>query len=290
MFLIKSIEVRKFNYLGLQVSQASGNIIVSQNEFIKDVKLLNKKESYELDDELSESDLTLCRSTLGKLNWVATQTRPDISYEVSDLSSLLKERKEKIVLDINKSVRKVKRFASKIIFSSLGNLKNIKIMAYCDASFGGLDNGGSQGGLIIFVVGENNNVVPIVWMSRRIKRVVKSTHAAETLALVDVMEACVFYRSFLLDILSLEDTPSVIPIICKTDSSAVYQAAHSSTQILDKRLRIETSMVREMLENKVISALEWVPTDLQLADCLTKRGVMPERVLSHFGDPRAALP
>ena len=139
-------------------------------------------------------------------------------------------------------------------------------------------------------MGENGNTVPIAWMSQKLKRVVKSTHAAETLALVDVMEACIFYRKFLLDLLNMEDCYTNMPIVCCTDNEALFHAAHSSTQILDKRLRIETAIVREMLENKVITQLKWVPTDQQLADCLTKRGVMPDTVLDHFGDPRASLP
>ena len=130
----------------------------------------------------------------------------------------------------------------------------------------------------------------MAWVSQRLKRVVKSTHAAETLALVDAMEAGVFFRAFILDILGMEDVSAKLPIRCKTDSHALYQAAYSSTQILDKRLRIETSIVREMLDEGTISALDWLSTKDQLSDCLTKRGVIPERVLGHMSDPKLSLP
>ena len=143
---------------------------------------------------------------------------------------------------------------------------------------------------MIFLVGANHKHVPVAWQSQRVKRVVKSTQAAETLALVDTMEACVFFRSFLLETLQLKDEPHAIPIVCKTDNKGLYESAYSSTQILDKRLRIETAIVREMLEQGIVQKLEWIPTSLQLADGLTKRGVLSSKVLDHFSGSRVALP
>ena len=118
----------------------------------------------------------------------------------------------------------------------------------------------------------------------------KSTHAAETLAMVDAMEACFYYRKLLIEILKLEDVPSNIPIICKTDSKALHQSAYTSTQILDKRLRIETAIIREMIEEHKIHDLQWIPTAYQVADGLTKRGVPSNKILDHISEPRLPLP
>ena len=54
----------------------------------------------------------------------------------------------------------------------------------------------------------------------------KSTLAAETLAMVDLAEACVFYRKLLLELVNLQDVKENIPIICKTDNSSLFDAAH----------------------------------------------------------------
>ena len=78
--------------------------------------------------------------------------------------------------------------------------------------------------------------VPIVWQSLRIKRVVKSYQASETLAIVDAMEVFIFYREQLLELIGIEDIPNNIPIICKTDNKALYESAYSSTQKPDKSL------------------------------------------------------
>ena len=99
----------------------------------------------------------------------------------------------------------VKKAKSHIDIPDLGNLKHLKIVAYTDASFGNLIDGGSQGGYIIFLVGSYDKDIPIAWQSKRVRRVVKSTLAAETVAMVDMAEACIFYRKLQLEIFQVKD-------------------------------------------------------------------------------------
>ena len=106
-----------------------------------------------------------------------------------------------------------------------------------------------------FLVGNNNKYMPIAWQSKHIRRVVK------TLAMVDMSEACLFYRKLLLELLQLKDKTDNIKIICKVDNSCLYDSVHSSTQILDKRLRIEMAILREIMDRKEIAEIIWIPTD-----------------------------
>ena len=290
VFSVKTEESLQFPYLGLEVHQKDGKIDISQNEYMQSLQLIPKKLDYGPDTPLSNVELKMCRSSIGKLNWLATQTRPDISFEVSELTSSLKEKGVDSIANINKTIRKVKKQASKLVVPNLGDITKARIQAYCDASFGSHMNGSSHGGYIIYLVGNNENYVPVAWQSRKIKRVVKSTHAAETLATVDALEASIYYRRLLLEMLRLEDIPNNIPISCKTDSKALYSSAHTSTQILDKRLRIENAIIREMLEEKSVRDLSWIPTTSQIADGLTKRGVSSSKILDHIGDARVPLP
>ena len=162
---------------------------------------------------------------------------------MSDLTASLKTKGVDSISLVNKTIRKVKKTQSQLLIPELGPLENAHLTVYCDASFGALDNGSSQGGYVVYLVGKNKKYIPVSWQSRKIKRVVKSTQAAETLAMVDAMEASIYHRKFLLDMLRLDDVPTNLPIICKTDNKALFDSAHSSTQILDKRLRIETSII-----------------------------------------------
>ena len=229
------------------------------------------------------------RKGVGQLNWGSTQTRPDLSYDVSQMSSAIKQKKVECIKQLNRIIKKAKKEKSQIVIPDLGSLENIKLVGFSDASFANLKDGGSQGGYIIFVVGDNKKYMPIAWQSRRIRRVVKSTLAAETLAMVDLAEACVFYRKLLLELLNLKDAKENIPIICKTDNSSLFDAVHSTTQILDKRLRIEISILREMLNKSELKSIRWISTDSQIADSLTKKGVPSFKILGYVSEPKESL-
>ncbi len=118
----------------------------------------------------------------------------------------------------------------------------------------------------------NDKYLPIAWQSKCIRRVIKSTLAAGTLAMVNLAEACIFNRKFLLEIQELKDNSDNIKIFCKTDNSCLYDSVQSSTQILDKRLHKEMAILREMIERKEITENPWITTDVQIVDSLPKKG------------------
>ena len=144
-----------------------------------------------------------------------------------------------------------------------------------DASFGNLLDGGSQGGFIVFLVDKNGNSNPLIWASRRIKRVVKSTLAAETLSLVEAAENAFLLAKFIEEVLPHTYR---LKITCLTDSKGLYDAVNTTNTINDKRLRIEMAIVREMVENSEI-ALQWIKKGYQLADVFTKSGASSELLI-----------
>ena len=282
-FVIKTEEVTKFKYVGLDIEQKDEKIIISQDKYVDALEAIPCS-AYSINvNRLTPKDETTVRQVNGKLNWVATQTRPDLSFDVSEFSSFMKKGKVECFRQANKNIKKAKKEKSQICIPNLGNLDKLSIVAYSDASFANLEDGGSQGGYIIFIVGEKGNYFPLHWQSKKVRRVVKSTQAAETLAMVDLAEACIFYKTFLCELLHIKDS-SKIPVICKTDNSGMYDCTHSSTQALDKRLRIEISILREMLSKREIDEIIWIPTDCQLADSLTKRGVPSYKILNQLSE------
>ena len=271
-----------FKYLGLNVSQKNNVIQLDLKSYLDSLEMIPDANLYSRNSEdiMNEKQQTLARSAIGKLNWLATQTRPDLCYDVSMLTSKLKTKKTSCLSQINNVIKKAKMEKSAIGIYDLGNLDKIKIVGFCDASFGNLDDGGSQGGYIIFLVGENNKYIPLTWQSKKTIRVVKSTLAAETLAAVDLSEACIFYRKLLFQLFHLIEDPEVIPIFIKTDNASLCQSIQTSTQILDKRLRIEMAILKEMIEKKEIKAIRWISTKDQLADCFTKKGIPSWKILN----------
>ena len=92
------------------------------------------------------------RALVGQLNWLSTQTRPDVSFDVCELSTVLNAATVDDVLRVNKVVKKVKQRRVTLQFQPLDCADGFTIECYSDASFGNLPKGGSQGGFVIFLV------------------------------------------------------------------------------------------------------------------------------------------
>ena len=92
----------------------------------------------------------------------------------------------------------VKKFKVEVwLFQKLGESKKLKLVLYTDAAFANLsDSVASTSEQILFLVGDNNRCCVISWSSTKIKSIVKSTLAAETLALVDGLDTAFCIRQF----------------------------------------------------------------------------------------------
>ena len=77
----------------------------------------------------------------------------------------------------------------------------------------------------------------------------KSTLAADTLALVDAAESCFWLQKL------YEEMTGIVgsSIICYTDKESLYKTVYLTTSVTDKRLQIDISILREMLNNGEIS-------------------------------------
>ena len=75
---------------------------------------------------------------------------------MSTLSSILKQENLEYIKQINQPVKKAKKEKSQILIPNLDNPELLQIIAYSDASFANLTDGGSQGDYIIFLVGSNS--------------------------------------------------------------------------------------------------------------------------------------
>ena len=95
------------------------------------------------------------------------------------------------MLSVNKIVKKVKNEPS-VIHSPCLDPRSLHIRCYSDASFNNLPNGGSQGGYIVFLCDSSDRCCLLTWNFTKLKRVVRSTLAAETLSLVDGSETAIY--------------------------------------------------------------------------------------------------
>ena len=172
---------------------------------------------------------------------------------------------------MNKIIQRLEADNLRLYYPQISGLANCKIEAFADASFANLPDDGSQGGFIIFLKDVNNRRCPIYWESRKIRRVVKSTLAAETLALIDCAETAVYIQQIIKEL-----SNCAIPIDCFTDNKSLLDSVQSKKNVDDKRLRIDIAVIKDMLDKKELRSVNWVGTVHQLANCLTKRGASAE--------------
>ena len=95
----------------------------------------------------------------------------------------------------------------------MNHIENCHLACYSDTSFANLSNGGSQGGMLISLKGLDGKQCPIYWQTRRIRPVVESTLAAETLTLLNCAEAAVYIASIINDFIKIQKLRSVFMLI-----------------------------------------------------------------------------
>ena len=168
LFLIGDEASASFRYVGLNIStDCSNNITIDQNMYasaLLPVKISSER-SANKSSALSDSEKDEYRAVIGQLNWLATQTRPDIAFETCDLSVSLKKATVNELLRLNKLVCRVKNTPLKIVFPQMSSIESCRLVGYADASFANLCEGKSQGGFIVFLVDSCGNHCPIIWQS-----------------------------------------------------------------------------------------------------------------------------
>ena len=69
----------------------------------------------------------------------------------------------------------------------------------------------------------------------------------------------------------LHTKPNCLSITAYTDNQSLYDAVHSMKYRLKKRLLVDISAIREMVEKNGIT-VTWIKKEKQLSDVLTKSG------------------
>ena len=121
---------------------------------------------------------------------------------------------------------------------------------------------------MVFLANNEGCAAPLTWHSRKLKRVVKSTTSAETLALLDGIEDCLLIKQ----IISEMCNGLMLPVIANVDCKNLRDSVYSSKTVEDKRLKIDICTVRDYIRLGELSEVKLVDTNNQLADTLTKSG------------------
>ena len=279
-FLIGQEENGTFRYVGIEISKVGQDIFLTQNKYAAEMNIMNieKERVLNKDDLVTEKERSQMRSKVGQILWIARQTKPNVMFDASLLASLTRAAKVKDLIEVNKVIRKIKTEEAKLKFQPLDGEK--VLVVYTDASLGNVDQGGSQGGYFICLMGSDCRISPLCWNSKRIRRVVRSTLAAETNAMADGVDMGVFLASLYSEVVYGKANPKKLPIVCKTDCKSLHDALVSTKDVAEKRLRIEMNGIKEQLLDGQIQRVDWIQASEQLADCLTKKGASCAKLMA----------
>ena len=259
--------VSTLTYTGINFSQTSNSITMCQQSYINSLQPISM-DDLPLSGQFNAKHIRRVRGLVGQLQWAAKLTRPDISFSSCDLSSRAKDATITEVKEANKLLKKLHQQQYSVRIPNIGNITASSLVVFSDASHKILADGNSQGGFIVFLAGSHNKFAPLVWTSHRLKRVVKSAMAAETIALNEAIEHALLLKTILLEIYELGS--SKLPISCYIDSKQTLAAVTSTNVIEDKRTLIDVCAIRQMLDRGEVNSVQWITKDKQLADCLTK--------------------
>ena len=212
------------------------------------------------------------------MNWVSLISRPDVSFDVVDLSTRFQCPTYGDIVLANKAVRKIKNINLELKFFALHMDNELKIVSYSDGSFRNLCGGVASGsGRIIFLVDRNNRCSPLTWNSNKLKKIVDSTLGAESMSLSSSIKEAIYIKSILQELLG-EKFP--LPIFCIVDSRGTRDAIYSTKLVDDRITRLYIAQIKQCLENNSIQKVIHVKGTSMLADCLTKRGASSKLLLS----------
>ena len=274
-FLAGRCAASKFKYIGLNILQTENNeIYLDQSDYCASIKEPTMTRDKNSSDELTADEYTTFRALVGALNWLVCGSRPDLAFDVLEHSSKFKKATKGDLKKCLKSIRKCKRETAVNKFPSLKFDLPVKIILFSDASFANLpDNVSSSLGYIIFIVDHIKNCSAITWRGNKIKRICRSTLAAETMALIEGIEECLYLQSV------LEELGYFVPITAVVDSKCLHDAIYSTKLVEDKRLRIDIGALKQLIAQNKLAEIKWCASDKQLANVLTKHGASPAQLL-----------
>ena len=277
-FKVSQMSKSVMSYIGMEIAKGSDHIVLSQLKYINSVNIcsLSLERRMEKQSLLVPVEHEHFRKMVGQLNWAARQTRPDLMFDVLELSMKLSQPCVQDYLRAVKAVQKLKGLDMSIRIPCFKNSDQWKILVWSDAAFANLsDKVSSGGGYVIFLVDSSLNCAPLCWKTNKIKRVVRSTLAAEALILESSVEHALYLRDLLKEMLG---TDFDFPIYAWTDNNNAFKAVHSTSFVDDHKLRIDIACLKENIQAENVE-VKWCKGDKMLANCLTKKGASPDSLL-----------
>ena len=262
-------------------------ITYQQTEYARHLRpiTLSKDRRQQRDAPATDREINALRAINGAANWLASQSRPDLSVQTSFSQQAFPAPKVSDLLFANQLVRRAKQHAEVSVTVRDIPLDELAISCHSDAGFANAGSHQTQAGYVLAFVNraldDDKPSVwsPFSWKSYKMQRVVASTLAGESQAFATASGVAEWVslmvaeaRHGALDLRNHAQVRDRIPIIGITDCKSLYDAIHSVSspaKLDDKRVAIDLAIIRQAKERTQMK-VRWCPTELMLADPLTK--------------------
>ncbi|CAE7326527.1 psaC [Symbiodinium sp. CCMP2456] len=247
---------------------------------------------------LTDAERSWVSSVGGQLNWMARQGRADLAFGISRVQQMSGARDPETLKVLGQLVTRARQPYECIFQRVPGELDGLVFLAVSDASHGSMPKGRSQGGMMILLANEevleSETVVNcVLYHSSVLKRVVRSSLAAEISQAAETLEQCDYIRTVMAEILdpnfqlaqwrwSAGQWKQVLVLDSKTGYDILNSISHGE----DKRLAIDIAILKESLYEPMANRwVRWVPGLTMPSDGLTKEAGNPMRDIIMRGGP-----
>eukprot|EP00435_Cladocopium_sp_Y103_P025163 s1174_g6.t1 len=272
-------------FCGAMYSQEKdGTIHMSMQSFTDKLKPASISKGASSEAALTDQQVRVLRAINGSLNWLSSQSRPDLAAQTSFSQQSFPNPKIRHLRNANNIIRRARQHRDLGLSFKPIDLDSLMIVCHSDAAFANRGDHTQAGFMISFSQkGLNDGQVatwnPAAWRSYRLSRAVSSTLSAESQAMSTASGTVEWLALMMHEIqhgpFDLRDARSLLkqhqPMLI-TDCKSLYDHLHSPsspTAIEDRRTSIDICIIKESV--KAMQAhVRWVPTNRMIADSLTK--------------------
>ncbi|CAK9107797.1 unnamed protein product [Durusdinium trenchii] len=259
------------------------SVVIQMDEYGTKIKEPPVRAAGQTLEPLTPNERSWIGTIIGQVSWLARQVRGDLLFGCSRIQQLAGVGDASALQELKILVDRA-RVPRRQVFRHLGcDLETMVVLGVSDASFSGMPRGRSQGGSVLLVANPTilegeARVNVLTFHSSLLKRVVRSSLAAEISQAATVMEEADFLRALMAEALDpafqLRNWMASVAKwrqLAVLDSRTGYDLLNGTSLGEDKRLAIDVASMRQALqEDGAARAVRWVPGEEILADDLTK--------------------
>lgn len=254
-FITKKKDIFPLRFLGFLIEHEDNSLLVSQPQHIDRLHLLDHK-------DINHDSF---RSVRGQLLFISQSSRPDISYNVSQLCQVKYDNvKSSDVKLLNQTVTHLQETKDlKLRYGPLDS-KSLKLYVFVDSGYNTNVDLTTQLGMTIFLVDDTNHCHFLHWASTKSQRVTKSMLAAEVYAFSQGYDYGVsmmtMFKSMKLD----------IPLYIFTDSKSIFDTVTACKRLRELRLMNDIADIRRAYRVNEITNIGWARSKQNVADNFTR--------------------